>query len=148
MGMDFDRANALARQYQPEMTRFLRDIIRLPSESRHERDVIFRIRKEMDDLGYRTEIDPMGNLLGHLGSGPRIAAFDGHIDTVGIGLRENWMFDPYEGFEDDAFVGGRGASDQKGGVADMVYGGKIMRDLGLLPDDFTVVMTATVQEED
>jgi putative selenium metabolism hydrolase len=67
---------------------------------------------------------------------------------VGVGLRSNWTFDPYEGFEDDAVVGGRGASDQKGGVAAMVYGGKIMRELGLIPDNVTVLMTATVQEED
>jgi putative selenium metabolism hydrolase len=148
MAVDFAGVNALAREYQPEMARFLRDMIRLPGESRHEREVILRVRQEMDALGYRTEIDTMGNLLGYLGSGPRLVAFDAHIDTVGIGLRDNWTFDPYEGFEDDTIIGGRGASDQRGGMACMAYGGKIMRDLGLIPDDVTVVMTATVQEED
>jgi len=27
---------------------------------------------------------------------------------VGVGNIENWSFDPYEGFEDEEYVGGRG----------------------------------------
>ncbi len=146
--MDFAKINELAQAYQPDMTRFLRDMIRIPSESCREKDVILRIRAEMDKLGYRTEIDGMGNVLGFLGNGPRLIAFDAHIDTVGVGLAGNWDFDPYEGREDAATIGGRGASDQEGGMAAMVYGGKIMLDLGLIPPDVTVLMAGTVQEED
>ena len=148
MKPDFSRINAEARAHVPAMSAFLRDMIRLPSESRREEAVVRRIRAEMDKLGYRTEIDGMGNVLGYLGHGPRLLAFDAHIDTVGVGRRENWSFDPHEGYEDDRIIGGRGASDQEGGMAAMLYGGVIMRDLGLLPDDATVVMTGTVQEED
>ena len=148
MKPDFSRINAEARAHVSAMSAFLRDMIRLPSESRREEAVVRRIRAEMDKLGYRTEIDGMGNVLGYLGHGPRLLAFDAHIDTVGVGRRENWSFDPHEGYEDDRIIGGRGASDQEGGMAAMLYGGVIMRDLGLLPDDATVVMTGTVQEED
>ncbi len=148
MKPEFSRINAEARAHVPAMSAFLRDMIRLPGESRHEEAVVRRIRAEMDKLGYRTEIDGMGNVLGYLGRGPRLLAFDAHIDTVGVGCRDNWSFDPYEGCEDDRIIGGRGASDQKGGMAAMLYGGVIMRDLDLLPDDVTVVMTGTVQEED
>ena len=31
--VDFSRVNELAKKYEPEMTRFLRDMIRIPSES-------------------------------------------------------------------------------------------------------------------
>lgn len=148
MKPDFSRINDQARALMPAMSAFLRDLIRLSGESRHEEAVVRRIRAEMDKLGYRAEIDGMGNVLGSMGHGPRLLAFDAHIDTVGVGRREDWSFDPHEGCEDERVIGGRGASDQKGGMAAMLYGGVIMRDLGLLPDDVTVVMAGTVQEED
>ncbi len=146
--LDFQKINELSKKYEKEMTAFLRDMIRIPSESCQEKDVILRIKQEMEKVGFdKVEIDPMGNVLGYIGSGPRLIAFDAHIDTVGIGQRDNWNFDPYEGYEDDECIGGRGASDQEGGMASMVYAGKIIKELGL-DKDYTVVMTGTVQEED
>ena len=59
-----------------------------------------------------------------------LIGFDAHIDTVGIGNRDNWEFDPYEGYETDFEIGGRGTSDQLGGIVSAVYGAKIMKDLG------------------
>ena len=49
--------------------------------------------------------------------------------------------------EDHEIIGGRGASDQEGGMASMVYAGKIIKDLGL-EDKYTLLVTGTVQEED
>ncbi|MCG8508597.1 MAG: YgeY family selenium metabolism-linked hydrolase [Rhodospirillales bacterium] len=139
---------SLAETYKADMTRFLRDMIRIPSESCQERDVIQRIKQEMETVGFDSvEIDPMGNVIGRIGHGSRVIAMDAHIDTVGVGNRDNWEFDPYEGFEDDECIGGRGASDQEGGMASLVYAGKIIKDLGL-EGDYTLVVTGTVQEED
>ena len=147
--VDFSRVNELAQKYEPEMTRFLRDMIRIPSESCQEEGVIRRIKEEMEKVDFdRVEIDKMGNVLGYIGNGPRLIAFDAHIDTVGVGNRSNWTFDPYEGYEDAETIGGRGASDQEGGMASMVYAGKIIKELGLCPKDCTIVMAGTVQEED
>ena len=147
--MDFQKINDLAQKYEPRMTRFLRDMIAIPSESCQEEGVIKRIEKEMRDVGYdRVEIDKMGNVIGYMGNGPRLIAFDAHIDTVGVGQRSNWEFDPYQGYEDAETIGGRGASDQEGGMASMVYGGLIMKELGIIPADVTVAMVGTVQEED
>lgn len=144
----FQRIRELAKRYEPDMTRFLRDMIALPSESCGEREVVERIRREMEKVGFdEVTVDPMGNVLGTLGTGDRLVAFDAHVDTVGIGNRKNWTFDPYGGFEDGERIGGRGASDQEGGMASMVYGGKIMKDLGLL-EGLRVVMVGSVQEED
>ena len=93
-------------------------------------------------------IDPMGNVLGYMGAGETLIGFDAHIDTVGVGNRDNWNFDPYEGYENDLEIGGRGTSDQMGGIVSAVYGAKIMKDLGLLNDKYRVLVTGTVQEED
>ena len=147
--MDYSKILEAAQGYQKDMTAFLRDMIRIPSESCEEELVIKRIAEEMEKVGFdKVQIDAQGNCLGWMGHGPRIIAFDGHIDTVGVGLRNNWEFDPYEGFENETLIGGRGGSDQEGGIASAVYGTKIMKELGLLPDDVTILVTATVQEED
>ena len=96
----------------------------------------------------KVEIDLQGNVLGYMGTGKTLIGYDAHIDTVGIGNIDNWEFDPYEGFESETEIGGRGTSDQCGGIVSAVYGAKIMKDLGLLDDTYRVVVTGTVQEED
>ena len=107
-----------AKDYQADMTRFLRDMVAIPSESCDEKRVVHRIKEEMEKVGFdKVEIDPMGNVLGYIGHGPRLVAMDAHIDTVGIGNIKNWDFDPYEGMETDELIGGRGTSDQEGGMA-------------------------------
>lgn len=143
-----EKIKELADQYIPQMSKFLRDMIAIPSESCGEEGVVQRIKEEMETVGFdKVVIDPMGNILGTIGHGKHIIAMDAHIDTVGVGSRELWHYDPYEGFEDEEIIIGRGASDQEGGMAAMVYAGKIIKELGL-EDDYTLVVTGTVQEED
>jgi putative selenium metabolism hydrolase len=121
----------------------------IPGESCDEEKHINRIAEEMKKLGFdKVQIDPMGNVLGFMGTGKTLIGFDAHIDTVGIGNKNNWKFDPYQGFETETEIGGRGTSDQLGGIVSAVYGAKIMKDLGLLSDKYTVLVTGTVQEED
>ncbi len=147
--MDFIKVKAAAQGYEKAMTAFLRDLIAIPGESSGEEGHVRRIEKEMKALGFdKVEIDPMGNVMGVMGTGEKLIAFDGHIDTVGIGNRDNWTFDPYQGYETETEIGGRGASDQLGGIVSAVYGAKVMKDLGLLSDQYRVLVTGTVQEED
>ena len=146
--IDFKKIRELAECYKADMTRFLRDMIRLPSESSQEKGVIERIKQEMEKVGFdRVTIDPMGNVLGYIGKGRHLIAMDAHIDTVGVGNKDNWKYDPYEGYEDDEIIIGRGASDQEGGMASMVYAGKIIKDMGL-EGDYSLAVVGTVQEED
>lgn len=150
MAMNINKEDILklAEKYKPEMTKFLRDMIAIPSESCNEEKVVQRIKKEMEKVGFdRVEIDPMGNILGYMGHGTHVIAMDAHIDTVGIGDINNWNFDPYKGAEDDEVIFGRGGSDQEGGMASMVYAGKIIKELGL-EDDYTLIVVGSVQEED
>ncbi|MDD7219164.1 MAG: YgeY family selenium metabolism-linked hydrolase [Clostridia bacterium] len=147
--MDYNKIKEAATGYKEDMTRFLRDLVRIPGESCGEKGHIMRIKEEMEKVGFdKVVIDPMGNILGFMGSGKTLIGFDAHIDTVGIGNINNWNFDPYEGFETEEEIGGRGTSDQMGGIVSAVYGAKIMKDLGLLNDKYQVVVTGTVQEED
>ena len=147
--MDYGKIKEAAQGYEQTMTKFLRDLVRIPGESVGEEGHVKRIEQEMNALGFdKVVIDPMGNILGYMGTGKTLIGFDAHIDTVGIGNRDNWDFDPYEGFESDTEIGGRGTSDQLGGIVSAVYGAKIMKDQGLLDDRYTVLVTGTVQEED
>lgn len=147
--MDFNKIKETAESYKPQMVKFLRDLIAIPGESCTEKEVIKRIEEEMKLLQFdKTLIDPMGNILGFMGNGKTLIAYDAHIDTVGLGELANWSFDPYEGYENETEIGGRGASDQLGGIVSSVYGAKIMKDLNLLSDKYTVLVTGTVQEED
>jgi putative selenium metabolism hydrolase len=148
MKIDFKKVYEKAEGYKPAISKFLRDMIAIPSESRQEAKVIQRIKAEMETVGFdRVDIDPMGNVLGYIGSGSHLIAMDAHVDTVGVGDPDQWEYDPYQGYEDDEIIVGRGASDQEGGMAAMVYAGKIIKDLHL-EDDYTFLVTGTIQEED
>jgi len=144
--MDFEKIKAAAQAYQADMTRFLRDMISHPSESCEEREVVHCIKAEMEKLGYdKVEIDGLGNVIGWMGDGDKIIAIDSHIDTVGVGNIDNWTHDPYQGYEDDQVIYGRGGSDQEGGMASATYGAKIMKDLGLIPAGYKIMVVGSVQ---
>ena len=109
--MDFEAIKRAAEGYRADMSRFLRDMIAIPSESCEEKGVVMRIKQELEKLGYdRVEIDQLGNVIGWMGTGDKIIALDSHIDTVGIGNIENWTHDPYQGYEDEKVIYGRGGS--------------------------------------
>ncbi|HXE71685.1 MAG TPA: YgeY family selenium metabolism-linked hydrolase [Candidatus Nitrosotenuis sp.] len=143
-----DHIATLAQKYTPAMVAFLRDMIAIPSESAQERAVVERVRAEMERVGFdEIRIDGMGNILGRVGSGRAVIAMDAHLDTVGLGDPATWTRDPYAGEYRDGIVYGRGASDMKGGMAAMVYGARILKELDLL-GDCQVWITGTVMEED
>ena len=50
--MDFEAIKKAAQAYGPDMTRFLRDMIAIPSESCEEKGVVMRIKEEMEKLGF------------------------------------------------------------------------------------------------
>jgi putative selenium metabolism hydrolase len=142
-----------ARKYEKPMVRFLREMVAIPSESAAEGPVIARIRQEMEAVGAFDKIwvDGLGNLLGQIGKPGRskkLIAIDAHVDTVGVGERSEWKHDPYKGKLADGKVWGRGAGDQEGAIAAMVYAAKIIRDLNVPLDEFSLLMTFTVMEED
>ena len=149
MAPDYAKIKAAAEGYKADMVRFLREMISHPSESCEEKEVAACIKAELEKLGYdKVEIDGLGNVIGWMGEGDKIIAIDSHIDTVGIGNRENWTADPYKGYETDEIIYGRGGSDQEGGMAAAAYGVRIMKDLGLIPAGYKIMVVGSVQEED
>jgi len=146
---DYEAIKKAAAGYREDMVRFLRTMISHPSESCEEKEVVACIKAEMEKLGFdKVEVDGLGNVIGWMGEGDKIIAIDSHIDTVGIGNRENWTADPYEGYETDEIIYGRGGSDQEGGMASAAYGARIMKDLGLIPEGYKIMIVGSVQEED
>lgn len=147
--LDFEKIKAAAQSYEKDMTKFLRELVKIPGESAEEKGHVDRIAQEMKAVGFdEVTIDPQGNVIGYMGTGSRIIAYDAHIDTVGIGLIDLWKFDPYEGYETETEIGGRGTSDQLGGIVSSVYGAKIMKDLDIIPEDVKIMVVGSVQEED
>lgn len=139
--------------YKNDMVNFLRDLIGIYSPSCQEGKLVKRIRTEMEKIGYdEIIVDDMGSIIGRIGHGPVKILYDSHIDTVGVNEPEKWPFDPFEGLERDNVIYGRGASDNKGATAAMVYAGKVLKDiLQNYPEygkDKSFYIVGTVQEED
>jgi putative selenium metabolism hydrolase len=125
---------------------FMRDICAIPSMDSLIGPVGERIQAEMRKLNYdEVRFDKMGNTLGRIGNGPKVLVYDSHIDTVGVGDRENWGWDPFTGKIEDGIFYARGACDEKGSTPGMVYGLAMARDLGLL-DGYTVYYFGNMEE--
>jgi len=139
---------AVAESYQEEISGFVRDIVSIPSLAGQEGPVVERLRQEMLQIGYEdVHVDGMGNLIGRLGNGERTIALDGHCDVVDIGNPDIWEVDPYGGELKDGVIWGRGAADQKGGLAAAIYAGKILREVGL-PGTISLYVVASISEEE
>jgi acetylornithine deacetylase/succinyl-diaminopimelate desuccinylase-like protein len=52
MRINFKEVLKRAEEYEPAISRFLRDMIAIPSESRQEAKVIQRIKEEMETVGF------------------------------------------------------------------------------------------------
>ncbi len=148
--LDFEAIRGRAKAYEKPMVKFLRDIVAIPSQTGIEGKVIARIKKEIAATRAfdKVWVDKFGNLLATIGRGPRLIAIDAHVDTVGVGDVKQWKHDPYKGKVSNGTIYGRGAGDQKGATPAMVYAARIIRDLKLPIDDYTLLMTFTVAEED
>jgi putative selenium metabolism hydrolase len=95
-------------------------------------------------MGIHPVIDDWGNVIGVLSGhqGP-VVLFDAHMDTVGVGNRDQWHHSP-EGEVLEGRLYGRGAVDMKGALAAMVHGVASLHDV-CLPG--TVIVCASVAEE-
>jgi putative selenium metabolism hydrolase len=144
----YDKILEKARQYEKDTTQFLCDMIGHPSFSTKEKEVIDCIKAEMEKVGFdEVRIDGLGNVIGRIGKGNRVIAFDAHIDTVYPGDMSLWKTDPFKAEVKDGMVIGRGSVDQESGMASMVTAGRIIKEMGL-NEKFSVYFTGTVMEED
>ncbi|MFC1500593.1 YgeY family selenium metabolism-linked hydrolase [Candidatus Zixiibacteriota bacterium] len=145
---DRETITGAAEAHREDIISFLREIIAIPSYSGKEQAVVERLEQEMWKVGFdEVRVDAMGNLIGRMGSGDRVVAIDGHCDTVGIGNLDIWERDPFGAELKDGVIYGRGAADQKGGLAAAIYAARIARETGI-PDGITLYVVASVIEED
>ncbi len=138
----------LAEKYKDFTAQNLSKLIKAISMSGKEKEAADTLTKQMKENGFdEVRTDPLGNVIGRIGSGRKILAFDAHIDTVDTGNIENWISDPFSGEVKNGYVYGRGSVDQKGGAASFVTAGRIIKELSP-PEDLTIYFVGSVMEED
>ena len=142
------KINKLAESYKDFTSGNLSKLVKIKSLSTGEKAVAEELSRQMIEAGFdEIRIDGLGNVIGRIGNGKKILAFDGHIDTVDTGNLSNWTSDPFSGEKRDGFVYGRGTVDQKGGPAAFITAGRILKELAF-DRDLTIYFTGTVMEED
>lgn len=138
----------LAEKYRDYTANNLAKMVKIPSESMQEKDVQAEVVRQMKEAGFdEVRVDGLGNVIGRIGNGKTVLAIDGHVDTVGVGNRVNWDFDPFLGEVKDGYVWGRGTIDQEGGIAASITAGRILKELGF-DKDLTFYVVSSVMEED
>jgi putative selenium metabolism hydrolase len=144
-----DKSKEIQKRVQEsreDIIKFMREICAIPSMESKIGPVGERIQAEMKKLGYdEVRFDKMGNTIGRIGNGKKVIVFDSHIDTVGVGDRSEWEWDPFIGKVEDGTLYARGACDEKGSTPGMIYGLSIARDLGLL-DGWTAYYFGNMEE--
>lgn len=76
-----------------------------------------RLKKAGYDTRSAGKVEHCVNVAARLGQGQPSLVFNAHIDTVGIGNREDWKTDPYEAVVKDGQIYGLGAANCKGSAA-------------------------------
>jgi putative selenium metabolism hydrolase len=148
MQSKFDKILTLAEKYSHYTAENLSRMIQIKSLSGEEGAVQELLQNQMKEAGFdEVTVDGLGNVIGRIGSGKRILAIDGHMDTVDLGNLSHWDFDPLGGEIKDGYVHGRGSVDQEGGPAAFITAGKILKEIGV-PENLTIYFVGSVMEED
>lgn len=100
---------------------FLRKLIRTRSITGEEKEITEVVARQMENTGLSTEIigvNVVGKMQG-VGRGPTLI-LNAHLDTVPVGRTESWSVDPFCADVKNGRIYGRGACDDKGGLAAMI----------------------------
>ena len=85
------------------------------------REICAFAAERLEKAGYDTrstgKVEHCVNVAARLGQGRPSLVFNAHIDTVGVGKREDWQTDPYAAVVKDGQVFGLGAGNCKGSAA-------------------------------
>lgn len=149
--VQLEKILALAEKYRDDTAENLSRLVKIKSLSKEEKEVMQELKRQMEAAGFdEVKIDPLGNVIGRIGNGKRILAIDAHMDTVDVGNRDNWEFDPFSGQIKDGYVLGRGTVDQEGGAASFITAGRILKEMNFAQHapDVTVYFVGSVMEED
>ena len=102
----------------------LQDLVRIPSDER-EAEVLACLAERFDRRGISYSVREVAgaersNIVATWGEGEPSLILNSHMDTVGIGDRAGWHYDPYGAQIDNGCMYGRGTADAKGPLAAMV----------------------------
>jgi len=89
-----------------------------------------------------------GNIVLKLGEVDKSILICGHLDTVPIGDKNNWDYDPLGAESDSEYIYGRGSADMKGGVAAILGALKTLK--GKLKEKemkYSIIFLGTSDEE-
>jgi putative selenium metabolism hydrolase len=135
LAADIEKIKHELAKHHDDIITFLRDIVKIPSHDSQLGPITDAIGARMRELGFdEVRRDTMGNILGRVGYGPRVMVYDSHIDTVGVGDRSQWQWDPFEGKVEDGIIYGLGAGDEKCSTPPMIYALAVLKRLGLAKD--------------
>lgn len=131
-----------------EVVEFLKDFIAIRSVTYEEGAAVSFFAEKLREFGFdEVRIDPVGNVLGRVGSGNTTLLYDAHIDTVEPGNPVAWGMNPLEAQLVDGVLRGRGAVDDKGCLTATAFAGRAIKALGL-DQDFTLWVSGSISEED
>ena len=133
-----------------EVLELSRELIRIPSQSRHEQAVGNFIFEKLNSWGLRPRKVPVE------GNGPDIVAeigdkrapavsFNGHMDTVEV--MSGWKHEPYAAKVEKGMLYGLGALDMKCGMAALMLATRALAESGI-PGSSRVIFAAVSGEEE
>ncbi len=122
-----------------ELVALTREMIRVPSENPpgDESQISQMVAEKLNSLGLDVQlVEPRPKRVNTLGilkgkGGGRNFLFNGHYDTVPVGVLEFWTVDPLQGVVKNGRIYGRGSGDMKGAIASAIIAVKALDQLGI-----------------
>lgn len=160
---EYAAVDAAADDLEQSTVEFLRELVRTPSPNPPGEygDVVDLLADAYESYGWDVDVvdapadllaaedlpHPRPNVLATVteGDGPTIA-LNAHFDTVPV-EESAWSHDPFGGEIEDGRLYGRGATDSKGRIASYTLAARALEQAGLLPEDATLVLAVTADEE-
>ncbi len=143
-----------ATRYEADLVAFLRDLVRIPTVNGRDTEapLVARIEQEVSKLGLESRLvarqPERPNILVGYGEGADRFALIAHMDTVSEGSPAGWSSPPFDAEIKAGRMIGRGAADNKAGIACGLYTLALMRELRLIdPASQQVVVAGVVDEE-
>jgi len=112
-----------------------KELIRVPSVTGEEREVVHRAKGLLEESGLPVELRGSEERPVALSTvnpdGSRFLVFNGHLDTVPVADRSAWTRDPFDPIVEGGRLYGRGACDMKSSCAVIIHTLEILNRLGL-----------------
>lgn len=142
----------LIDSWRDEMVRDVMEMVRIPSVSGN----LGEIRRALDwvldkgrRMGFETYTTRDGDVgVIEMGEGKEAIGILVHVDVVGPGDPDKWTRDPFDCYEKDGYLWGRGTIDDKGPVIMGLYAMVCLRTLGVPTDKKIQLIVGTSEETD